>query len=139
MSDCHKKELFKRDCWAPGDSAEGKGLKNGKGKQKETAAKTKMKDDEDADAVWMVNAEVNVRSWLANFGDEEFEFWEKQESVRESWERDWVSDDTDDEYHTGPFNHANHVGDSMPGLIQKLPFRNFKRVGYLGVRSFQNI
>ena len=45
------------------------------------AAKAKVKDDEDADAVWMANAEINVRSWLADFGDEEFKFWEEQESI----------------------------------------------------------
>ena len=97
---CHKKGHFQRDCWAPGGSAEGKGPKNQKGKHKETAAKIEVKDDEDADAVWMANAEINVRSWLANFGHEEFEFWEKQENARESWEKDWVSDDTDNEYRT---------------------------------------
>ena len=44
-----------------GGGAEGKGLKNQKGKQKETAATTEEKDD--ANAVWMVNAEMHVRSW----------------------------------------------------------------------------
>jgi hypothetical protein len=44
---CHKKGDFKQDCWAPGGGAEGKGLKIWKGKQKETAAKTEVKDDED--------------------------------------------------------------------------------------------
>ena len=49
---CHKKGHYKRDCWVPGGGAEGKGPKNQKGKQKETAAKTEVKDDnEDADAV----------------------------------------------------------------------------------------
>ena len=76
---CHKKGDFKQDCWAPGGGAEGKGLKIWKGKQKETAAKTEVNDDEDADVVWMANAEINVSSWLADFGDEEFEFWEEQE------------------------------------------------------------
>ena len=92
---CHKMGHFAQDCWAPGGGAEGKGLKNWKGKQKETAATTEAKDDEDADAVWMANAEVGVRSWLADFGDEEFEHWEEYESAGESWEEDWVSDDTD--------------------------------------------
>ena len=57
----------------PGGGAEGKGPKNQKRKQKETAATTEENDDEDADAMWMANAEVGVRSWLADFGDEEFE------------------------------------------------------------------
>ena len=62
---CRKKGHYKRDCWVPGGGANEKGLKNQKGKQKETAAKTKVKDeDEDADAVWMANAEINVRSWV---------------------------------------------------------------------------
>ena len=120
---CDKKGHYKRDCWAPGGGAEGKGPENRKGMQKEKAAKTNVKDDdEDADAVWMVNAEINVRSWLADFGDEEFEFWEEQESVGESWEKNWISDDTDDEYHAGPSNHANHVDDSMPDLVPNSPF-----------------
>ena len=107
----------------PGGGAEGKGPKNWKEKQKETAAKTKVKDDnEDADAVWMVNTEINVRSWLANFSDEEFKFWEEQESIGESWEKDWITNDTDDEYQAGPSNHANHVDDSMPDLIPNSPF-----------------
>src|SRR5882762_1953369 len=121
---CHKKGHLKRDCWAPGGGAEGKGLKNRKGKQKEMAAKSKVKDNEDADAVWMANAEVNVISWLADFEDEEFEYWEEQESAGESWEKDWFSDDTDfDEYHAGPSNHANHVDDSMPNLMLDSPFK----------------
>ena len=57
---CHKKGHFKQDCWVPGRGAEGKGLKNWKRKQKETAAKTEAKEDEDTDAVWMANAEENV-------------------------------------------------------------------------------
>ena len=97
--------------------------KKSEGKQKEMAAKTKVKDDEDADAVWMANAEINVRSWLADFGDEEFKFWEEQESIGKSWEKDWISDDTDDEYHAGPSNHANHVDDSMPNLVLNSPFK----------------
>ena len=100
---CHKKGHFKRDCWVPGGGAEGKGLKNRKRKQKEMAATTEAKDDEDTDAVWMVNAEVDVRSWLADFRDDEFEHWEEYESAGESWEKDWISDDTDyDEYCTRP-------------------------------------
>ena len=59
---------------------------------------------------------------MADFGDEEFEFWEEQESIGESWEKDWISDDTDDEYHAGPSNHANHVDDSMPDLVPNSPF-----------------
>jgi hypothetical protein len=44
---CHKKGHFNRDCYVPGGGAEGKGLKYQKGKQKEMAAKTEVKDDED--------------------------------------------------------------------------------------------
>jgi hypothetical protein len=44
--------------------------------------------DNDADTVWMANAEVNVRSWLTGFGDSEFKHWEEQDSARESWEKD---------------------------------------------------
>ena len=89
------------------------------------AAKTKVKyDDEDADAVWMANAEINVRSWLADFSDKEFEFWEEQESIGASWEKDWINDDTDDEYCTGPSNHANHVDDSVPDLVPNSFFEN---------------
>ena len=54
----------------PGGSAEGKGPKNQKGKQKRMAAKTEVKDDEDVDAMWMVDAKMNVSSWLADFSDE---------------------------------------------------------------------
>ena len=48
---------------------------------------------------------------------------EEQESVEESWEKNWISDDTDDEYHAGPSNHANHVDDSMPDLVLNSPFK----------------
>jgi hypothetical protein len=70
---CHKKGHFKLDCWALGGGAEGKGPKKWKGKQKEMAAKTEVKDDEDADAVWMASVEENVQVWLADFGDGDFE------------------------------------------------------------------
>src|SRR5882762_7911695 len=92
---CHKKGHLKRDCWAPGGGAEGKGPKNQKGKQKETAAKTEAKDDEDTDAVWMASAEENVRAWLAEFEDGDFEKWDEQESAGESWEDDIFSSETD--------------------------------------------
>jgi hypothetical protein len=36
----------------------------------------------------MANAKINVRSWLADFSDEEFEFWKEQESIGECWEKD---------------------------------------------------
>ena len=120
---CQKKGHYKQDCWAPDGGAEGKGLKNQKRKQKKMAAKTEVKDyNEDADAVWMMNAEIDVRSWLADFGDEEFKFWEEQESVGGSWEKDWISNYTEDEYHARPSNHANHVDDSMPKLVPNSPF-----------------
>ena len=87
-----------------------------------------MKDDnEDADAVLMANAEINVRSWLADFSDEYFEVWEEQESVGERWEKDWISNDTDDEYRTRPSNHANHVDDSMPNLVPNSPFETLSK------------
>jgi hypothetical protein len=70
---CHKKGHFKLDCWAPGGGAEGKGLKKWKGKQKETVVKTEVKDDENADVVWMASVEENVQVWLADFGDGDFE------------------------------------------------------------------
>ena len=70
------------------------------------AATTEVNNEEDANAVWMANAEVGVRSWLANFRDEEFEHWEEYESVGESWEEDWVSNDMEyDEYRAGPSSH----------------------------------
>ena len=107
---------------------EGKGPKKGKGKQKATAVKAETKDsgkDGEVDGVWMVNAENNVCSWLAEFGDEEFEHWEEAESVGESWEEDWFSDD---EGLAGfntcpgePSTRANLTSDSMPNLIPPWP------------------
>jgi hypothetical protein len=78
-------------------------LKKWKGRQKETAAKTEMKDDEDADAVWRASAEENVRVWLADFRDDDFEQWDEQESAGEGWEDDLFSYETDT--------------DSLPDLI----------------------
>jgi hypothetical protein len=52
---------------------------------------------------------------------------EEQESVEESWEKNWISDDTDDEYHTGPSNHANHVDNSMPDLVLNSPFETLSK------------
>ena len=92
---CHNKGHFKSDCWAPGGGAEGKGPKKWKGKQKEMVAKTEMKDDKDADAVWMASAEENVRAWLADFRDGDFEQWDEQESAGEGWEDDLFSHGTD--------------------------------------------
>jgi hypothetical protein len=74
---------------------EGKGLKYRKGKQKETAAKTKVKDDEDADAVWMASTDKNVKAWLAELREDEYEIWDKQESAGESWEDDIFSSEAD--------------------------------------------
>jgi hypothetical protein len=126
---CHEKGHFKRDCWAQGGGAEGKGLKNRNGNQKEMAAKTKVKDDEDADVMWMANAEVDVRSWLADFRDDEFEHWEEYESVGESWEKDWIIDAMDfDEYCAGPSNHANCVNDSIPNLTPVSPYEILSEV-----------
>ena len=70
---CYKKGNFKQDCWALGGGAEGKDPKNQKELQKEMTTKTEVNDDEDADAISMANAEENVRSWWADFEDEEFE------------------------------------------------------------------
>ena len=38
----------------------------------------------------MANAEINVRSWLADFDDDGFEYWEEQDSTEESWEKPWL-------------------------------------------------
>src|ERR1700736_1994857 len=92
---CHKKGHFKSDCWALGGGAEGKEPKKWKGKQKATVAKTEMKDDKDADAVWMASAEENVRAWLADFRDGDFKQWDEQESAGEGWEDDLFSHGTD--------------------------------------------
>ena len=102
---CHKKGHTKPDCWAPGGGAEGKGPKKWKGKQKETAAKTEVKDDEDADAVWMASAEENVHAWLAEFDDDDFKKWEEQDSAGESWENNLFSHEMDT--------------DSIPDLISE--------------------
>ena len=93
------------------------------------AATTEVNDDEDADAMWMANAEVGVRLWLADFRDEEFEHWEEYESEGESWEEDWVSDNVDyDEYCAGPSHHTNHVGDSIPNSILDSPYGTLSEV-----------
>jgi len=102
---CHKKGHTKPDCWAPGGGAEGKGLKKWKGKQKEMAAKTEVKDDEDVDAVWMASAEGNVRAWLDEVDDGDFQKWEEQDSAGESWEDNIFSHKTDT--------------DSIPDLISE--------------------
>ena len=88
------------------------------------AAKTEVKDDEDVDAMWMVDAKMNVSSWLADFSDEQFEHWEESESAGER-EKDWISDNKDDDkYCAGPSYHANHVvGDSMLDLILNCTFK----------------
>ena len=39
----------------------------------------------------MANAEENVRAWLAELNEDEFEVWDKQESAGESWEDDIFS------------------------------------------------
>jgi hypothetical protein len=49
-----------------------------------TAAKAEMKDSGKDDEVDGMNAEKNVHSWLAKFGEEEFEHWEEAESLSES-------------------------------------------------------
>jgi len=75
----------------------------GKESRKRWQAKTEAKDDEDVDAVWMASAEENVRTWLAELEDGDFEMWDEQESAGESWEDDIFSSETDT--------------DSMPILI----------------------
>jgi hypothetical protein len=136
---CHKKGHFKRNCWVPGGGAEGKGLKNWKGKQKEMAAKTEVKDDQDADAMWMAKAEVDVRSWLADFRDDKFENWEEYESAGESWEKDWINDATDFyEYCAGPSNHANRVNDSIPNLTPISPYKTLSKVESEASRIFES-
>jgi hypothetical protein len=119
---------MKKDCWAAGGGVEGKGPKKGKGKQKVTAAKAEMKDsgkDDEVDGVWMANAENNVRLWLAEFEEEEFEHWEEAESVGECWEEDWFSDDKGlagfNICPGEPSTRANLTSDSMPDLIPPWP------------------
>ena len=122
-----------------GGGAEGKGLKNQKGKQKEMAAKTKVKVDEDADSMWLVNAEVDVRSWLADFKDDKFEHWEEQESAGESQQKDWISNNMDfDEYHARPSNHANCVSDSIPNLTQVSSYKTLSEVESEASRIFES-
>jgi hypothetical protein len=90
--DCHKKGHTKAECWAAGGGAEGKRPKKWKGKQKETMAKTEVKnDEEDADVVWMVSTDENMKAWLAEFREDEYEIWDEQESAGESWEDDIFS------------------------------------------------
>ena len=72
--------------------AEGKGPKKWKGKQKETVVKTEVRnDEEDADVVWMASTNENVKAWLAELNEDEYEVWDKQESAGESWEDDIFS------------------------------------------------
>jgi hypothetical protein len=98
-----------------------------------------VEDDEDADAVWMANAEVDVRSWLADFRDDKFEHWEEYESAGESWEKDWIIDATDyDEYCARPSNHANCVDDSIPDLTPISPYGTLSEVESEASRIFES-
>jgi hypothetical protein len=80
---------MKKDCWAPGGGAEGKGPKKGKGKEKEkeTAAKAEEKEDRnhDSDAVWMAVVKENELDDYGSSGDD-LQLWTDEEIAEE--ERD---------------------------------------------------
>src|SRR5271156_4093562 len=100
---CHKKGHMKKDCWAPGGGAEGKGPK-GKGKEKEkdkeVAAKVDDNGGNDSDAVWMVSAGNSVvdeaidnrlTGWLKDCGGDsgsEYELWMEEEVATDEWDEE---------------------------------------------------
>ena len=46
-----------------------------------------------------------------------------------------TSGDTDEEYHTRPSNHANHVDDSMPDLVLNSPFETLSKSNTLELEA----
>src|SRR5277367_5895764 len=90
---CHKKGHMKKDCWASGGGAEGKGpKKKGKGKGKETAAKAEEKEDPngDSDAVWMATVKEDSLEDDGS-GDNDFELWTEDEIDEDEWS-EWIEE-----------------------------------------------
>src|SRR5271156_5223656 len=100
---CQKKGHLKKDCWAPGGGAEGKGPKGkgkGKEKEKEVAAKADDKGANDSDAIWMgltydnVVDEVidnGITGWLNDCGGDsgsEYELWTEEEIAENKWDEE---------------------------------------------------